>query len=239
MELMELERREVANHFGHNALVGELLPDALFGAVSSFSRRAAGQAQLQSQSWAIKYSVDMPKAMTPLSGGGWSFDFPQVASPFSYTQYPQYPPEVGYVTTGARTPITLGASLTMSLTVSVTGSPTFNFQMESGNTGTTPANVRPYFSDKNDNGGATDRWWANPTDYTLAAGTATLTVPMTPDQWSDVNGQFGTANPAAFQHALQNVTDVGFTFGGGSFFGHGVNVSGGGATFVLNSFAIG
>jgi hypothetical protein len=43
---------------------------------------------------------------------------------------------------------------------------------------------------------------------------------------------------AGFQDALGNLGRVGMTFGGGCFFGHGVNVSGGTARFALISYTI-
>jgi len=43
---------------------------------------------------------------------------------------------------------------------------------------------------------------------------------------------------AGFQDALGNLGRVGMTFGGGCFFGHGVNVSGETARFALISYTI-
>jgi hypothetical protein len=60
----------------------------------------------------------------------------------------------------------------------------------------------------------------------------TMTVPLTPDQWSSVYGKPGNLNAttlAGFHDALTNLGHVGMTFGGGYFAGHGVNVSGAGA----------
>ncbi len=72
----------------------------------------------------------------------------------------------------------------------------------------------------------------------LATGQHSITVPLTPDQWSSVLGKKGSAAPLEFAEALRGVDKVGMTFGGGCFFGHGVNVSGGEATFTLKDFAI-
>ena len=61
----------------------------------------------------------------------------------------------------------------------------------------------------------------------------TITVPLTADAWSSVNGKVGNADPEtkfAFDKALLNVSRFGVTFGGGCSFGHGVNVRGGTAT---------
>jgi hypothetical protein len=43
---------------------------------------------------------------------------------------------------------------------------------------------------------------------------------------------------AAFQAALKGAGQVGLVFGGGCFFGHGVNVTGGAAKFVLINYSI-
>ena len=62
-----------------------------------------------------------------------------------------------------------------------------------------------------------------------------------PDQWSSVFGKFGNAHAVAeagFKSATQNVSRLGLTFGGGCFFGHGVNVRGGSATFALVAYRI-
>lgn len=42
----------------------------------------------------------------------------------------------------------------------------------------------------------------------------------------------------AFERALLNVTRLGITFGGGCSFGHGINISGGPASFALTAFVI-
>jgi hypothetical protein len=49
-------------------------------------------------------------------------------------------------------------------------------------------------------------------------------------------GEFGTLSAttqAGFAATLASVSQIGMTFGGGCFFGHGVNVSGGTAAFEL------
>jgi hypothetical protein len=77
--------------------------------------------------------------------------------------------------------------------------------------------------------------------YELAAGSADLTAPLTPDQWTSVFGKKGDySSPAevGFAQALQNLANVGFVFGGGCYYGHGVNVSGGTARFTLKEYSI-
>lgn len=76
--------------------------------------------------------------------------------------------------------------------------------------------------------------------YTLqnSASGVVVTAPLTADQWSDVNGQLGSANTAAFADALSNVGAVGMTFGGGCFYGHGVYLDSGSVTFVVTKFTL-
>jgi hypothetical protein len=132
----------------------------------------------------------------------------------------------------------------MTFQILTTGAPTFNYAMDSDNTCTTPATVRLFLERRNDNFSAEFyRWWANPTAYDLqpTSGNVTLTVPLAPDQWSSVYGKAGNYDATAragFQDALTDLERVGMTFGGGCFFGHGVNVSGGTARFVLIDYTV-
>jgi hypothetical protein len=104
-----------------------------------------------------------------------------------------------------------------------------------------PPSVRPFLW-ANDNGnGNYDRWWSNPRSYPLAAGSTTLSVPLTADAWSSVNGRFGNADAETrfgFDKALVNLTRLGLTFGGGCSFGHGINIRGGAASFALTDYTI-
>ena len=132
-------------------------------------------------------------------------------------------------------------SISVSLAVSTSGPVVFDYQTETGNTCVFPAHVRVFIWQWNDATQGYDRWWSNSISYELASGTATITTALTPDQWSSVYGQAGNANAAAtqgFYDALNNVRYVGLTFGGGCFFGHGVNVSDGTAQFTLTNYSI-
>ena len=53
-------------------------------------------------------------------------------------------------------------------------------------------------------------------------------------------GHIGNESPvyaAAFMDTLQNVNSIGVSIGGGCFYGHGVNVSGGTAQLQLLSYS--
>lgn len=65
----------------------------------------------------------------------------------------------------------------------------------------------------------------------------TMTVALDPAQWSDWNGQVGTTELAAFTAAVQNVSTIGLSFGGGCFFENGVGAPNGG-TFNLWKFSV-
>ena len=138
--------------------------------------------------------------------------------------------------------VILGATaLNVSISVQVTGAPTFNYQLEPGNTCVTPATARPFIWANDNDFGEFSRWWSEPTAFTLADGSQTMTIPLTPDRWSSVFGKLGTydeASLAGFNAALENVSSLGLTFGGGCFFGHGVNVSNGTARFILLDYSV-
>lgn len=180
-------------------------------------------------------------------GAGPSFNFPMWFSPPcpGPTGFRQYCPAVHYLVEGTG-PLT-GKTLTMSVTIAG-NNPIFNFANieQDNNTCTNPAHVRFYFQQAGDdwsgNGAyAYYRWWSNPAAIILQPGTYTLSVPLTSaGGWSSVNGEFATtaAGGAGFGAALANANTVGMTFGGGCFFGHGVDLLSGSATFKINSFTI-
>jgi hypothetical protein len=60
-----------------------------------------------------------------------------------------------------------------------------------------------------------------------------------PTQWVSVFGQAASDGFEKELHAAQvHMDNIGFTFGGGCFFGHGVFVTGGTATFQATSFVV-
>jgi hypothetical protein len=180
---------------------------------------------LQSSAWE---TIGEPQPF-PLAndGGALAFQFPADGS-------------INYLFTASPLRIAHG-TLSVSVRVTTTGAVVFNSLDPQSSTCTIPSSVRPLIW-ANDNGnGAYDRWWSNPRSFTLAAGSATIAVPLTADAWSSVNGRFGNADPEtkfAFDKALLNVTRFGLTFGGGCSFGHGINIRGGTATFAVTEYAI-
>lgn len=196
---------------------------------------------LKPADWDIRFSPGQPNH----PGNGWVFAFPQNNSakcPGSNC------PAIHYVTTKAVTgKIALGQTLTATFTVTGVASVWNHITEKDGNTtGGSPASVRMFFQQKGDNltgqgKYAYYRWWSNPISVALAAGTFTITVPLTPANWSSVFGAEGNASVAAtagFNGAIANLNNLGFTFGGGSFFGHGLNLTSGTATFTLTGYGV-
>ena len=180
---------------------------------------------LQSSAW---QTIGEPQPF-PLAndGAALTFEFPTTGS-------------INYLFTASPLTIVRG-TLSVTVRVTTTGPVVFNSLDPQTSTCTIPSSVRPFLW-ANDNGnGDYDRWWSNARSFTLAAGTGTITVPLTADAWSSVNGKVGNADGPtkfAFDKALLNVSRLGLTFGGGCSFGHGINVSGGAATFGVTEYAI-
>jgi hypothetical protein len=180
---------------------------------------------LQSSQWE---TISNPSPF-PLSnqGSALTFDFPSEGS-------------MHYLYTTSALPQIHG-TLVVTLSVATSGPVIFNsLDTQSANC-TLPSAVRPFLWANENGDGAYDRWWSNPRSFTLAAGTATLTVPLQPANWSSVFGVFGDVNPSTrfhFEKALLNVTRLGLTFGGGCSFGHGINIRGGSAMFSLTDYRI-
>ena len=180
---------------------------------------------LQSSAW---QTISEPQPF-PLAndGGALAFNFPASGS-------------INYLFTASPLKVVRG-TLSVAIRVTTSGPVVFNSLDPQSASCTIPSSVRPFIW-ANDNGnGDYDRWWSNPRAYTLAAGTATITVPLTAEAWSSVNGRNGNADAPtrfAFDTALLNVSRFGVTFGGGCSFGHGINVSGGAASFAITEYTI-
>ena len=83
--------------------------------------------------------------------------------------------------------------------------------------------------------GASNRFWSNPVAVVLVPGEYTMIVELSPDQWTNVEGE---RSASSFAETLKNMGNIGVTFGGGCFFGHGVNVSSGTARFNMTRFEL-
>jgi hypothetical protein len=136
---------------------------------------------------------------------------------------------------------------TISATGSDSGGPFMYFGEGPGGTGTpnnpcpgTPT-VRFFFQSSNAGGfSETNYWWSNPVSLPLNGLTAQTTISESlanPGRWSDFFGHFGNdpQYSAGYQQAVQNVTSIGLSFGGGCFFENGVGAPNGGS-FILWKF---
>lgn len=145
--------------------------------------------------------------------------------------------KIGYVTQSVYGKIS--GVITVSYEIAETGNPVYQYKLNPDNTCDNPASFHVFFQLYGDNGlNEFGRWWSNPIKGVLSAGTQTITVPLTGDQWSSVYGKFGTDAPTQFEIAKGSVGQIGVTFGGGCFFGHGVNISGGTSHFNFRSFEV-
>ncbi len=179
---------------------------------------------LQPQDWYVLYSSGVPSHPSSDPDGAWSFEFP------SY----QAGGHVNYVETPFNATVPLHA-VTMVFKVE-SDAPQY---VVTDTTDHPPATCRLMIEQKNDDmADPNGRWWADASIYKFGSQDGeilTRSVPLTPDQWTNVNGQ---ENAAAFASALANIGWVGVTFGGQYFAGHGVAISGGTAKFVLIGYSI-
>ena len=176
---------------------------------------------LSPDSWYIFYSEGMPPHPSGDKEGAWSFELPEpghvnyVQTPFSVTEAPH--------------------DVVVSFRVASTA-PQYGV-LDPGDF--LPATVHIFLEQQGDDlAEPNGRWWAQTGVYNLGSNdnvTCTLDVPFTPDQWSNVYGQF---DAGGFSKALSNVGWIGLTFGGQYFGGHGVTLSAGQSKFILIDFRV-
>ena len=178
--------------------------------------------------WWFLYSPTMP-AHPSAHPDFWSFDFPAQDGVHYLVQ-----PVSGYASSTVR----------VTFRIETIGSPFFDWRTAPNNICDNPASVRLYLQRRGDDMSAAKeffRWWSNPVAYTLAPGAGELVVPLDPAQWSSVLGKKGTDSAAArlgFEAALADLGNVGMTFGGGCYYGHGVFVTGGTARFIATEYEV-
>lgn len=132
-------------------------------------------------------------------------------------------------------------SMTVGVEV-VSGAPTFEFLSPSNQckVGCDPVSARPMiWGGGPDLTSTTNRWWAHSIAWPLAAGKATIVVPLDGAQWSGVLGAMGNAGgKAAFAAAKAKCYALCITFGGGWYYGHGTDTKGGKARFQLFDYRL-
>lgn len=206
------------------------LPTLLMG-LPSIGQAQADDLSLRHEAWSIRFSQGMPPRPA-LADVGWSFDFPRG----SECETKHNCPSVHYVTTPYRKPIPADATLVIAFRIVTQGQVKFNHRLEAANTCSSHATVRAFLQRADDDlYAANGRFWSNPVATILAPGSFIMAIKLRPDQWTNVDGE---RDRKGFETLLGNVGDIGITFGGGCFFGHGVNVEGGSAKFVMSGFAI-
>lgn len=188
---------------------------------------------MHAKAWSILYSPGMPQHPASRPGGGWYFDFPRP------------PNSVNYVLAAVN--MAASSHVEASILVATTESPVFVYNFQPDNTCVYPAHVRFLLQERGDdlsgrNGKQYFRWWSNSAAYQLASGAKNLRVSLTDlSQWTSVFGEKANASAAAaagFRQGMANLGNVGFSFGGGCFFGHGIGVSGGAARFAATNFLV-
>jgi hypothetical protein len=142
-------------------------------------------------------------------------------------------------------PVDLSASTRVRAVfqIATTGTPAFHYKLQADNTCDYPAHVRYILQRRGDDLSAKSEFyrWFSSSGVKLEEGSADLTVPLTPDQWVSVSGKRGDSNESArmgFQQALRKLGNVGLVYGGGCFYGHGVNVIGGSARFLATDYSV-
>lgn len=158
--------------------------------------------------------------------------------------FPVKPNSIHYLVAPQGGGLALNPGQVITADYEITGSnPVFEYTPEPTNTCGGPANVRLFIQEQGDNLGgqgpyAYYRWWAtNP--LTLLIGTFSLSEALQPGSWSSIYGEKGDASAAAiagFQQAISHIGNIGMTFGGGCFAGHGADLASGSATFNVRSF---
>jgi hypothetical protein len=204
---------------------------ALAVVVTDSAGAVAEPINLASKAWDIRFSYAMPKHPDG-EGSGWAFDFPKGTN----CSVKQDCPGVHYVTTKYTKAITYGAKIIISGEIVTIGTPTFNYKLEKTNTCDSAAKARVLVQILDDDMYASNgRFWSNPLAIPLAPSKLTLTIPLDDQNWTNVDGE---RNQKGLKTLLNKMGNIGVTFGGGCFFGHGVNVSGGSARFIMTSFEL-
>lgn len=188
---------------------------------------------VDSTTWHLYQRTETATPVTNMPRAGIYFDFPVSLLPDPLAN----PPWDGYLLTSLYNPKRLigtkitGTHLVFVFKVMATPNVLWNHMSDPDNTGPDPAKLTPYISRFNPMYNSWDgsRWWAGACRWALSGGDmVVLDVPLDPDYWSDTYGHPATLDDMHrlnFTGTLNNCWYLGVTFGGGSFFGHGVNIS--------------
>lgn len=205
--------------------------------IGSLAGAAAAAPNNQWDVWNINSAGTMYKAK-PAPGGADSianFTFPSTTT-------------LALLTTSQDKALTgdlTGKTLTATFTINGSDGAAFTYDGAPGACGLNGPYVRLYFTGNPkakfsySTVGYTKYWWSNPIHVDLTAGLdQQLVVPLDTANWSDWGGELASAVPMYFTSAVQTVTSMGLSFGGGCFFANGVGMSAGSASFSLTSFTV-
>ncbi|MXP43466.1 hypothetical protein [Allopontixanthobacter sediminis] len=190
---------------------------AILAAAFTLPNTAVNAAGPAASEWSIgpiirgrNYSVNMPRTMQETRDGP-AFDFPYPAAANGH---------VHYVTVPVRS---LEGAKRITLTYRIDAKPGTRFLEQENPAG--PATLSLYIQR------AGDRWtartphhrWYSPAgrDLPLSPGTHTVSISLT-EPWIAMMGGDASSLPQAFDAALRETSQIGFTFGGASGRGHGV-----------------
>ncbi|HEY0164372.1 MAG TPA: hypothetical protein VGB39_03255 [Sphingomicrobium sp.] len=220
-----------------------LLVAALTGSSSAGAARPAPAINPMDPSvWEIgpvigarNYSVNMPPSPSAHPAGGWYFDIPYPNAEAGHVHYVTFKHGSLY----GKSRIVMRYRLEMGEGVRLVPA------KEPATTHYQPL-LTMYLQRRGDDWSGTGkyeayRWWATfatvtPIPRALPTGEHELSVPLD-GRWTAVQTSTATTNPNGFRAALRDTERVGFTFGGGDGYGHGVYATGP-ARFVVTHFAI-
>jgi hypothetical protein len=176
------------------------------------------------------YSVGMPLSPSSHPNGGWYFDIPYPSAEAGHVHY----------VTFKHGPLSGKSRIVMRYRLEMANG--FQLVPTKEQPNSHPSVLTMYFQRRNDDWSGTGkyetyRWWATFAAVTpIQAGEYELSVPLD-GKWTAVDTSSAVNNPRAFRDAIRDAERVGFTFGGGDGYGHGVYATGP-ARFVVTSFQV-
>jgi hypothetical protein len=167
------------------------------------------------------YSIGMPLHPTQTTDG-WAFDFPLAGGKVGYITY-----KYGSLTGKSRIVLKYRIDADSSVQFLPICCPQLLGQ-----------GPTMYFQQKGDDWNTDGkRWWATfNAPWPIVAGEHELVIPLDA-RWTSVINMDAQTNSSEFANAKANAERVGFTYGGGDGYGHGVYATGS-ARMVVTSFVV-
>lgn len=173
--------------------------------------------KLPKSSWTWQVAYGMPSRPNFEPGLACSFSAPLAPGSIHYLTVP--------------TKAKLAGSVGLTMTIEQEPGTVWQRKPEAGNTGTHPPSARIYLERRGmklslDPKQQFHRLWSCNHWVELKPGTFSISVPLVVENWLGVLGKKDAAGLAGM---LANLSRIGVTFGGGSFYGHGVQLASGSA----------